>query len=195
MLKINLLPIRQLKKRAAAVNQLIIAGIAVFGLILFLIVAGTIQAFVADGIRDDITELNQIKKKHAPILAEITKFEKKKKELERRIDVITELKKNSTLAIRVMDEVANRIDNDRLWLLSFQNRGGLLSLTGVALDNRSIADFMKALEDSPYINKESVNLDNSTLKRIAGKNLKSFALSCNVSPPATETTEPKKQKK
>ena len=183
MLRINLLPVRQLKKRATAVNQLIIAGFFIVTMILFLATAGFIQLTIANSIRSDIEGLNKIKQKNAPILAEIIQFEKKKAELERKISVIKKLKKNSSLAVRVMDEIANLIDNERMWLLTFNNRAGSLAMTGVALDNRTIADFMKALEKSPFVVKQSINLANSTLKRMSGKSLKSFSLSCSVSLP------------
>jgi len=183
MLRINLLPIRQLKKRAAAVKQLIFAGFVFVALILFLAAAGFVQSTIANSVRSDIAGLNKIKQKNKPILAEIKKFEKKKAELERKISVIKKLKKNSSLAVRVMDEVANLIDNERMWLLTFNNRAGSLSMKGVALDNRTIADFMKALEKSPFVVKQSINLADSTLKRISGKSLKTFSLSCSVSLP------------
>ncbi len=195
MLRINLLPIRQLKKQAVAINQLIVAGFAVFALILILAFSGYVQSSIAKGIQSDINELNRIKAEKKHILDEIKKLEKKQKELKRRIDVIHKLKKNSNLAVRVMDEIANRIDNDRLWLLTFKHSSSSLSMTGVALDNKSIAEFMKSLEKSPYVVKQSINLKNSTLKIIAGKNLKSFALSCSVSPPPTEKTQPNNDKK
>ncbi len=183
MLRINLLPIRQLKKRAAAINRLTLSALTIVGVILILVALVTIQSSIANNIRSDINTLKSIKKKNAPILVEIKSFEKKRKELERRISVIQKLKKNSSLTVRIMDEVANLIENERMWITSFQQQSNSLSLQGIALDNRSIADFMKALEKSPYINSESVNLANSTLRRIAGKNLKSFLLSCSVNYP------------
>lgn len=191
MLRINLLPIRQLQKRAAAVNRLVLSVLSICGLILILVGISTIQSSIANNIRSDITTLNSIKKKNAPILAEIKSLEKKKKELQRRISVIEKLKKSSSLTVRIMDQVADLVDNERMWITSFQQRGGSLSLQGIALDNRSIADFMKALEKSPYINSQSVNLANSTLRRVANRSLKSFLLSCSVRLPQDE--QPKKK--
>ena len=192
MLRINLLPVRQIKKRAAARNQLLLAGMALFVLLFFLAAAGLIQSTVIGGIRSDIAALNSIKQKNAPILAEIKQFERKKAELERRIEVIKKLKKKSSLTVHVMDEVASLIDNDRVWLLSLQQKGASLNLKGVALDNRSIAVFMDALKNSPYINRESVELGNASLKKIAEKNLKAFSLSCSVTP-LKEEISPKKK--
>ncbi len=191
MLRINLLPIRQLQKRAAAVNRLVLSALAICGVILLLLVVSTIQSSIANNIRSDIRTLKNIKKKNAPILAEIKSLEKNKQELQRRISVIEKLKKSSSLTVRILDQVADRVDNERMWITSFQQRAGSLSLQGIALDNRSIADFMKALERSPYINSESVNLANSTLTRVANRSLKSFLLSCSVRLPQDE--QPKKK--
>lgn len=191
MLRINLLPVRQIKKRAAARNQLIAGSIAFFILLLFLALTGTIQSSIANGIRSDIAGLNRIKQNNAPILAEIKRFEQKKAELERRISVIEKLKKNSSLTVRVMDEVANLIDNDRMWLLSLKQTGASLSMKGVALDNRTIAVFMDALKDSPWVNRESVELGDASLKKVADKNLKAFSLRCSVAPPQEKSSQEK----
>ena len=195
MLKINLLPIRQLKKRAMAIKQLFAAAIAFGILVFFLLIAGYIQSNIIQGIQSDITGLNTIKKKNAPILAEIKRYEQKRGELERRIDVINKLKINSSLTVRVMDEIANLIDSDRMWLISLQQKGSSLSLKGVALDNRTIAVFMDALKNSAYITAASVELGDASLKRIANQSLKAFSLRCNVSAPQKKDSQENGEKK
>ena len=195
MLKINLLPIKQLKKRAAAINQLIVGGLAILILIFFLGFSGYVQSTIANGIREDIAELESVKKKNEPILKEIQTFKQKKAELDRRIAVIDKLKSTSGLAVRIMDEVAKSVDNSRMWLVSLKHSGMSLSMKGMALDNKSIADFMKTLENSPYIDRKSINLGDSTMKRMAGKELKSFTLSCNVTTPNNDKAQANSKKK
>ena len=97
--------------------------------------------------------------------------------------------------MRVLDEVSNIVDNNRMWLTSLNQRGGSLKLTGYALDNQTVAQFMDDLEVSPYIT--SVSLNNSSLKQVSGTDLKEFGLSCAVSVPqpkgAQDETEADKQ--
>ncbi|MEN8199934.1 MAG: PilN domain-containing protein [Thermodesulfobacteriota bacterium] len=191
MLRINLLPIRQLKKRAHARNQ-IFSFIALFiCLLLILGAVAFVQSVRIKGIETSIAQLKQEKKKYDPILAEMKQLEKAKKELERRTQIIKTLKQKSSITVHVLDEVAKKVDAKRMWLQSLKQSGGSLSLKGTALDNRTIAQFMDALKASPYI--AGVNLSNSSLKKIAGRDLKNFALTCSVvNPEAQAKAKPQK---
>ena len=108
-------------------------------------------------------------------------IEATKKELERKSAVIDQLKSDSSLTVRVLNEVANIVDNERMWLLDLSQQGGTLLLNGIALDNQTVAEFMDDLKLSPFVT--SVDLTDSSLKKIAGRDLKSFSLSCAVSQP------------
>ncbi|WP_136805961.1 PilN domain-containing protein [Desulfosediminicola flagellatus] len=181
MIKINLLPVRQLKKRAKARNQLI--GLFV-GLLCLFSVAGLVTYYQLGKVtvlENQISALNKEKQRYAPIIAQIKKMEQQKKELERRIDVIKKLKTDSSLTVRVMDEVANIIDTDRMWLLSLNQQGGSLQLSGIALDNQTVAQFMDNLKVSPIV--RDVDLTDSSLKNIAGRDLKSFSMTVSVAQP------------
>ena len=88
----------------------------------------------------------------------------------------------------MLDEVSNLIDNNRMWLTALSQSGNQLTLTGYALDNETIAQFMDELRfNSPYVN--SVSLSNSSLATVSGKDLKSFSLVCSVSSPEQPPTE------
>jgi len=182
MIRINLLPVRQLKKRAKARNEIILITFF-FTVFLAIIVAVTfIQVAKVSTLNDSIVRINkEIDTKYKPILAQIKQIEDTKKELERRSAVIDKLKSDSSLTVRVLDEVANIVDNERMWLTQLNQQGGSLTLTGMALDNETIAAFMDKLKLSPFVN--SVDLANSSLQKYAGRDLKTFSLSCAVSQP------------
>ena len=187
MIRINLLPIRQLKKRAKARNQVFLA-ILVF--VLFLAAMGGVayvQILKVSSIQDNIASLNREIDKLKPVLAQIKELEEAQKEIERKSAVIDQLKADSSLTVRVLDEVANIIDNERMWLLDLNQQGGSLSLNGVALDNQTVAEFMDNLKLSPFVS--NVELTDSSLKKIAGRDLKSFSLSCSVSQPVPQSQE------
>ena len=187
MIRINLLPIRQLKKRAKARNQVFLA-ILVF--VLFLAAMGGVaylQLMKVSSIQNNIASLNQEIDKLKPVLAQIKKLEEAQKEIERKSAVIDKLKADSSLTVRVLDEVANIIDTERMWLLDLSQQGGSLSLNGVALDNQTVAEFMDNLKLSPFVS--NVELTDSSLKKIAGRDLKSFSLSCSVSQPVPQSQE------
>lgn len=178
MLKINLLPIRQLQKQAGARNE-IFSFAACFVFLLFILAAvGMIQAKKASAIQAETTRLTQEKQRYDKVLAEIKKLEADKKELENKISIIKQLKKESSLTVHVLDEVARRLDSTRIWLTALDQQGSALSLKGVALDNKTIAEFMNALDASAFIS--DINLSDSSLTKVAGQDLKAFALQCAV---------------
>lgn len=181
MIRINLLPVRQLKKRAKARNQIValIAGLLCFFFLLGLV--SYLQIGKVSALKTSIAALDQEIKEFNPILEKMKELESTKKELERKSAVIDKLKSDSSLTVRVLDEIANIIDNQRMWLLDLNQQGAALQLNGVALDNQTVAEFMDNLKLSPFVT--SVDLTNSSLSKIAGRDLKSFSLSCSVSQP------------
>lgn len=190
MLRINLLPIRQLKKRAKARNQIISFITLFIFLLLILGAVAFLQTAKINTIESSIASLKKEKQKYAPILAEIKRLEKAKKDLENKISVIKKLKRDSSTTVHILDEVANKVDSKRMWLKSLKQQGSSLSVTGIALDNRTVAQFMEALKESPYIT--IVNLSNASLTKVSGRNLKSFSLACSIMTPK-ETAQVKKK--
>ena len=192
MLRINLLPIRQLKKRAKARNQIIIffTLFAFLGLIIGAV--AFLQTTKIKNIETSIAELKKEKQKYAPILAEMKQLEKAKKDLENKINIIKKLKRESSTTVHILDEVAKKVDSKRMWLKSLKQQGASLSLSGIALDNRTVAQFMDALKESPYIS--TVNLSNASLAKVSGRDLKSFSLACSVTSPKVQTQEETKKK-
>ncbi len=187
MLKINLLPIRQLKKRAKARNQIVGFLVIFLAVIAVLAFVGVFQANSISSSKSNISDLEKEKAKYTPILAKIDKLKKDKAILENRIRIIKKLEKDSSLTVHILDEVANIIDNERMWLQSLNQQGGSLGMKGVALDNQTVAQFMNNLKASAFV--RSVNLSSSSLKKISGKNFKSFSISCAVGFP-----QPKQKK-
>jgi type IV pilus assembly protein PilN len=182
MLQINLLPIRQFKKRAKAGRQLL------FILFLFLLAlallagVGVLQAQKIKGLEEDIASLGKEKESYTPTLTKIERLKKDKEELARKTDIINTLKANSSLTVRILDEVANRVDNQRMWLESLQQQDSSMRLSGVALDNQTVAQFMDSLKDSPFV--QDVTLTRSSQKVVSGRNLRSFELTCVVGQPS-----------
>ncbi len=186
MLKINLLPIRQLKKRAKARNQILAALVIFCGVLVLLAFVGMLQAARVSSLNEEIQAREKEKKSFDKVVQELAELEAKRIELNEKIRIINQLKTDSYLTVHVLDEVANLIDNNRMWLTSLTQNQGQLSLSGYALDNETIAQFMDELKfKSPYVN--NVSLSNSSLGTVSGKDLKSFTLVCSVSSPVAIT--------
>ncbi len=189
MIRINLLPVREIKRRAHAKQQITFFVLGLIALLVFLGVAGFLQANKAGRLQQNLTKIRQEKQRYAKVLRQIQQLEKDKNLLEKQIAIIHRLKSESSLTVHILDEVANRTPTKRMWLTSLSQKGNTLKLKGIALDNRTIAGYMENLKQSPYI--KTVNLANSSLKIFAGKNLKSFSLTCTVGVPEEKKPEKK----
>ena len=181
MVRINLLPVREIKRRARAKREITLFALAMVGLLVLLSAIGFLQASKAKQLQMELTKIRQEKQRYTRVLNQIKKLEKDKKTLEKKIDIIHRLKAESSLTVHILDEIANRTPSKRMWLTSLTQKGSTLTLKGMALDNRTIASYMEDLKKSPYI--KDVSLTNSSLKQYAGRNLKSFSLTCSVGVP------------
>lgn len=187
MVYINLLPIREIKRRANAKQQIAVLAMCLAAVLVLLGMVGFYQASTAAQLQTDIVKLEAEKQRYNKILEEIAKLEADKKLIENKIAVIKELKKSSALTVHVLDEIANLTPTKRVWLTTLNQSGSNLQLSGMALDNQTLAGYMDTLKTSAYIT--DVNLVSSSQQQFAGSNLKSFSLVCTISIPGA--TAPK----
>ncbi|MDH5298664.1 MAG: PilN domain-containing protein, partial [Desulfobulbaceae bacterium] len=87
------------------------------------------------------------------------------------------------------DVIADLTPTDRMWLKSLQQSPDKLAIDGMALDNATIAQYMKDLAESPFF--AAANLGSTQLTQIGGKKLKSFTLTLTIQNP--EPVEPEEQ--
>lgn len=192
MVYINLLPVREIKKRAKARSQIFtfvgifLCLLCALGLVWFY------QSSQAKSLEKDIAQLKQEKQKYAKVLAEIKKLDTEKELLEKRTGIIKQLDKTSSLTVHVLDEIANKTPSERMWLTDISQNGNSLNVSGIALDNRTVATYMEELRLSPYIS--NVELNTASLQTFAGRNLKSFSLSCTVTTPQEQDSSEEQEK-
>lgn len=138
-----------------------------------------------------MTSQNQVltnkKASYQPILNEIEKLKKDKQEKETRLDVIKKLKTGSQVTVHVMDELAKLTPTNRLWLNSLKQSGLNVNISGIALDNATIAQFMQSINESDYFS--GAELSQTSQTTIAGAKLKSFAMNIGITPPNTKQEE------
>ncbi len=187
MIYINLLPVREIKQRNKAKSQIFAFITAFIAFLAILAIFALLQANTITERKDTLADLKKEKQQYTKVIAKIKKMEKEKKLLEKRIDVIAKLKHSSSLTVHALDEVAKITPSARMWLSSLSQTGSKLKITGMALDNRTIAKYMDDLKTSDYIT--SVSLSSSALKGFAGRNLKAFSLSCSITMPKDKTLE------
>jgi type IV pilus assembly protein PilN len=109
MIQINLLPIREIKRRARAKNQIIISIISFFGFLVILAGVAWYQGNVIADLKAEHTNIQNEKKKYQKIVNQIKQIDKEKDLLNTRISVIKKLKQDSSLTVHVLDEVVKSI--------------------------------------------------------------------------------------
>jgi type IV pilus assembly protein PilN len=124
---------------------------------------------------------------------EVDQIQKDLEVLKKKIDVITNLKSNRKGPVLLLDSLTQLVIPKRMWLTNLEAKGNGVNIKGIALDNRTVADFMTQLEKSKLF--ASVNLSTLNQKTIREEmNLKSFIITCNkAAAENTATSEAKKQ--
>ncbi len=194
MIGINLLPVREWKKRESVRRQISVFFLSLVLLVVGLIGAGsTIQGKVMLQ-RNELQALEAQKKKLAYVDKKIKQVKAKTKEVENKFVSIEKLQQGRTFAVQALDEIVTSLPLNRIWLTNLQLNANSISLSGVALDNHTIALFMRRLDASAMCSR--VRLKSSKQKNIQGHNLMQFSLTLNITQPKpkTETTASKKKK-
>jgi len=176
MIKINLLPYREKKKKENLVQQIwIIAG----SLIVFILLLFWLQIWINSSI-SDLT--SKIKESEASlieldkVIGDLDKFKNDKKELEQKLGVIATLEENRLAPVKTLDNLAMIVPSTNIWLIKITQKGDSVNIEGIGRDNVVVADFMKDLEKFDPI--KSVDLISSKNTEIAGIPLQRFNFSC-----------------
>jgi type IV pilus assembly protein PilN len=178
MIQINLLPVREWRKKEAVRQQIsVFILFLIFLAVAFLAVGLTIQGKVA-AQRQELASLEEKKAKFAYVNKEIERVNKKREQVEDKFKAIEKLQEGRTTTVKILDEIVSSIPIDRLWLNKLSLKENNVQLDGVALDNHTVALFMRRLETSPMC--RSVNLINTKQKSIQGHALMEFGLQVNI---------------
>jgi len=126
----------------------------------------------ADSIlRNQLTELKKETKT-------VRDLEKKREALKAKLRVIEDLKARKIGPVRILDDLNSAIP-EKSWLIEVKDKNGILRIDGIALDNQTIADFVKQLQKSPYFPR--VDLLEARQEEVRGVKMKRFAISAKIS--------------
>jgi type IV pilus assembly protein PilN len=177
MIRINLLPVRAKKKRNTSIYQIVaMSGV----LMVSLVTAFTVHSVFVDKVEKRqatvATNTGEIKRLQT-IIGEVNELDKQKQRLLNQLAVIDKLEKGKRGPVRVLDEMSSSIPK-RVWITSFREQGGTLSLTGSAIDNADISEFMRALQKTPYFTDINLKFTQADLKD--GATVYNFEIGCKV---------------
>jgi len=148
MIHINLLKEKSDKTGLYAL-QLIGFG---FGIVATVMVCMTMQTGLS-GELDNHTNtrdtLNATFERLKEKTAKVEELQRKERLLIEKIRTIQRVKAKKQIPVHILDELTKTVP-ERAWVTSTAERGGTLEITGVALDNPTVSDFMLSLEHSRY---------------------------------------------
>jgi type IV pilus assembly protein PilN len=179
MIRINLLPVRELKKQASLRRQLYIFG-AVIGAVLIGISVVWMMDMQAIAQLDEQkaglrAELERLK----PIVDEVNTLERREKMLTTHIDTIQRLRGNQRGPVRVLDQLSRNLP-EQTWLETVDESAGIYNVAGYALTNFAVADLLRNLQRSTEFT--GVDLVSSEQTVIATREIKKFIIQFHRAP-------------
>ncbi len=190
MIRINLLPFRSTRKKENIRRQLsifllslILAVVAIFGVNLLL-------SSQVDDLSRRITTTQEELGKYEKINKEIEEIKKKLDNLNKKMAVIRDLEANRYEPVRLLDTLSQVIIEKRMWYTALDMKSDLVNISGIAMDDKTVADFMLRLEGSGLFS--TVNLKTLKQVQVQKTTVKSFEISCHKRPmqkAETKTTE------
>jgi len=192
MIRINLLSTREIeaeegRRKDVVVSVLCLGGVAALCLIVFVY-----QFFRTTMLQRQLAALKTEMAAMEGEAKEVNDLQIKITALKQKLAVIDDLGKKKVGPVRVMESLSTSAP-ERLWLTEFKENGGTLTLTGTAIDNQTIADFLKALQSSQYF--KDVELVETVQTQQDKQAFKKFALKSRLmyQPQAEAQTESQKK--
>ncbi len=182
MIRINLLPFRAARKKENVRQQATIFVLMVILLAIGLgwwhIVLANKISKLSDNIKSAKTELAAYKKK----VDEVNRLKRELEILQSKINVIKKLEANRKEPLQLLEQMTELIIPEQMWLTNLVSRPNTVGLSGIALDEKTTADFMINLDKSGLFRKESVALNTLSATQRNKISVKQFNITCGKAP-------------
>lgn len=188
MIRVNLLPVRQIKAEVSRRRDLMVGGMALGLTVLIVFGAYLYQSYRVSTLQNKLDTTRAEVKTLDIKVKEFGELQKKVKEFESKHKIIEDLNRRKAGPVRVMESLSAATPAT-LWLTEFKETGGKLAITGMAVDNQTVADFLKALAAFQYF--KDVELVETTEGGPGSGALRKFSLKSLISyqPPTTTSAK------
>lgn len=152
MIKINLLPVRQAKKREAGKQILILYAV--------LLVGGVVGNYYWYDLRESAAAEGEAKVQRTTqkiaelqkVIGEVDNINKRKTELNEKLGVLKTLKSGRSGPVRILDALAEATPK-KVWIREFDENGENVKLSGHAMSHEDVADLMRRLSEMVWTSK------------------------------------------
>ncbi|MBP7146969.1 MAG: PilN domain-containing protein [Acidobacteria bacterium] len=187
MIRINLLEKRQkAPEKASALTTVSIGGAASVAAAAIIVLAFAFVGWQYYQYSSRISTLDTEIKKADQDIAELKKalkavdeYQLKKKALEKRVDLISDLKRRQKVPVHLLDQISSQLP-DFLWLEQLDEKESAISIRGKATTYNAVSNFYNNLKDSAFF--RDVTLGN-TQRAPEGV---SFSMSCKFVAPQSD---------
>ncbi|GGB44470.1 PilN domain-containing protein [Shewanella inventionis] len=168
MANINLLPWREEAREKQKRDYIGILALV------FLVTSLLVYLFLSflELVTDDQRQRNAYLQSEITLLdtqiAEIRKITERKKDIERRTEIILNLQQSRNLPTHVLDELV-RVVPPGVYLSSIEKKGSILWIEGRSESNNNVANMMRKVKTSSYLNDpnmQSIVTQNEDLRQL-----------------------------
>jgi len=163
MIRINLLPHREERRRRQNIQIGVLAGLAA---VLAAVIVGAVHVGIVTQIDHQSGRNGYLKSEIAVLdkqIEEIKKLKEQTQQLLARKKVVEALQVNRSDTVHVLDQLARRLP-DGIYLKTVKQTGTRLNMVGYAQSNARVSTLMRNIESSPW-------LENPTLVEIKAVNV------------------------
>jgi type IV pilus assembly protein PilN len=184
MIRINLLPHREIRRKRQQQHFFIMLGvvaalgIAVWFAVSYVYLAGQLNDQQARNkyLQDEIAKLDKQ-------IAEIDKLKEQTAALLERKRVVEELQGNRSEVVHLLDQLVRQLP-EGLYLKAVKQTGNRVSINGYTQSQARVSTLMRNLESSPFL--EGPGLVEVKATQIAGARTNEFTLNVNLTRPKVD---------
>lgn len=192
MIRINLLPYRAARKKE---NIRIQVNIFLGSIFIVALLVVWYNAHLSGRIKSLNSEISSTKAqvaKYEKINKEIDEIKKKLAVLNRKIEVIESLEAGRKAPVQHLDNMYKLLVEKRMWYTQIAEKGQEFNVSGIAIDNQTVADYMTRVEKSDIF--QNVTLASIKQEELRGKDLKlkKFNVKFDKTPKNKQAAEVKK---
>ncbi len=171
MIRVNLLPIKQQKRRSAGRAQLFIFAALIIAEVLVLGLLYLTESSQLEKRNEEVAQSQREVQKAQAEVKDAEQLEKQKQQLTQQLEVLDKLEAQRSGPVRVLDELQAMLspprnesdrfdqlqknwnvewDSRRLWIESFGEKDGKFSLNGTAVNADDVAEFLQRLSTGSH---------------------------------------------
>lgn len=181
MIRINLLPHREIRRKRQQQHFFIMLGVvAAIGVVIWFVVS---YVYLAGQLSDQQARNKYLQDEIAKLdkqIAEINKLKEQTAALLERKRVVEELQGNRSEVVHLLDQLVRQLP-EGLYLRAVKQHGNRVTITGYTQSQARVSTLMRNLESSPYL--EGPGLVEVKATQVGGARTNEFTLNVNLTRP------------